>query len=141
MSDAGPCIFCEIVAGRAPAARIYETETTLAFLDLFPAATGHSLVIPKHHHRDLFDADPETLPAVVETARCVARALRTALRPDGLGVFQLNGRAAGQTVFHYHIHLIPRSQGDSLRVHGREAADRECLERDARRIAEALEAR
>ncbi len=139
MSEANPCIFCEIVARRAPAARVYENEKTLAFLDLFPAATGHTLVIPKLHYRDLFEADRETLPAVVETARCVARALRTALRPDGLGVFQLNGRAAGQTVFHYHIHLIPRNEGESLRLHGREAAGRERLERDARRIAEALE--
>lgn len=141
MSETGPCIFCEIVAQRAAAARIAEDEHTVAFLDLFPVAAGHTLVIPKVHYPNLFEAVPETLTAVMEAARRVARAIRTALRPDGLAVFQLNGRAAGQTVFHYHVHLIPRHDGDQLRLHGREAAAREELENVARQIAAALETR
>lgn len=132
-------MFCEIVAGRAPAARVVEDAQTLAFLDLFPVAPGHALVIPKTHYANLFEAGPETLAPVALTARRVARAIRSALEPDGLAVFQLNGRAAGQTVFHYHMHLIPRHDGDTLRLHGREAADRDELESTARRIAAAIE--
>jgi len=139
MSEAAPCIFCEIIAQRAPAARVVEDPHTLAFLDLFPVAPGHALVIPKVHYPNLFEATPQTLAAVIETARRVARAIRTALQPDGLAVFQLNGRAAGQTVFHYHVHLIPRHEGDTLRLHGREVASREELEAVAQRIAAALE--
>ena len=133
------CIFCAIVAGRAPAARIAETEHALAFLDLFPAADGHALVIPKTHYENLFEADEETLPDVHRLARLVALAMRRALAPDGLVVFQLNGAAAGQTVFHYHAHLLPRTAGSELRIHGRQQADPAQLAALAARIAAALE--
>lgn len=133
------CIFCRIVAGKAPAARIAETEHALAFLDLFPVAEGHCLVIPKRHYENLFEADEITLPAVHLLARRVARALRAALAPDGLMITQLNGVAAGQTVFHYHAHLIPRQQGAPLALHGRRQATSDELEGLARRIAAALE--
>ena len=133
------CIFCAIVAGRAPAARIAETEHALAFLDLFPAADGHALVIPKTHYENLFEADEETLPDVHRLARRVALAMRRALAPDGLVVFQLNGAAAGQTVFHYHAHLLPRTAGSELRIHGRQQADPAQLAALAARIAAALE--
>lgn len=133
------CIFCRIVRREAPAAIVHEDEHTLAFMDLFPVSEGHTLVIPKQHYPTLFEATEDTLPAVALTARRVARAIRTALRPDGLGVFQLNGEAAGQTVFHYHAHLIPRAHGDALRLHGRRPAEPEELGRVAARIAAALE--
>jgi len=132
------CIFCAIVAGRAPAARIAESEHALAFLDLFPVAEGHALVIPKSHYENLFEADETTLPDVHLLARRVALAMRRALAPDGMMVFQLNGAAAGQTVFHYHAHLLPRTAGTELRLHGREAADRGRLGEVAARIAAAL---
>jgi histidine triad (HIT) family protein len=133
------CIFCQIVAGRAPAARVAESEHALAFLDLFPAAEGHALVIPKPHYENLFEADVETLPDVHLLARRVALAMRRALAPDGMMVFQLNGAAAGQTVFHYHAHLLPRSAGSELRIHGRQKADPAKLSELAARIAAQLE--
>lgn len=133
-----PCIFCEIVAGRAPAARIYEDDAVLVFLDLFPAAAGHTLVIPKLHYENLFEAEEPSLLAVTRAARRGAHALRNAMAPDGLTVVQLNGAAAGQTVFHYHVHLIPRHHGDVLKVHGRVAAQREELVARAREIAAAF---
>ena len=133
------CIFCQIVAGRAPAARVAESEHALAFLDLFPAAEGHALVIPKPHYENLFEADVETLPDVHLLARRVALAMRRALAPDGMMVFQLNGAAAGQTVFHYHAHLLPRSAGSELRIHGRQKADPARLSELAARIAARLE--
>jgi len=133
------CIFCQIVAGRAPAARIAESEHALAFLDLFPAAEGHALVIPKPHYENLFEADVETLPDVHLLARRVALAMRRALAPDGMMVFQLNGAAAGQTVFHYHAHLLPRGAGSEMRIHGRQKADAAELDELAARIAAALD--
>jgi histidine triad (HIT) family protein len=133
------CIFCKIVAGEAAATKITETEHALAFLDLFPATPGHALVIPKIHYENLFEATPETLPAVHLLARRVARAIRSALQPDGLMVFQLNGAAAGQTVFHYHAHLIPRMAESEFKLHGRQRADDAELDAIARRIASALE--
>ncbi len=133
-----PCIFCEIVAGRAEAARIFEDDDVLVFLDLFPATPGHTLIIPKRHYENLFEADAESPLAVMRTARRGAHALRKALEPDGLTVVQLNGTAAGQTVFHYHVHLIPRNHGDELKIHGRKAAERAALDEQAARLAQAF---
>jgi histidine triad (HIT) family protein len=133
------CIFCQIASGEGPAARIAENEHALAFLDLFPTTEGHTLVVPKRHYEDLFGSDDETLAAVHQLSRRVACALRKALGPDGLMVFQLNGAAAGQTVFHYHAHLLPRQAGSELRLHGRQRADARELAALAERIAAALE--
>lgn len=138
MIEKPDCIFCAIVAGRAPAAKIAESEHALAFLDLFPVTEGHALVIPKTHYENLFEADATTLPDVHLLARRVALAMRRALAPDGLMMFQLNGAAAGQTVFHYHAHLLPRMAGTELRLHGRQAADRAQLAEIAARIAAAV---
>jgi histidine triad (HIT) family protein len=107
-----PSIFSRIVAGEIPAVRIYEDDQTLAFLDIGPASRGHSLVIPKAESADLFDTPPETLAAVMRTAQRVARALKEVLGCDGMNLIQNNGSAAGQTVFHLHVHLIPRWEGD-----------------------------
>jgi histidine triad (HIT) family protein len=139
MSPEAGCIFCRIVAGEAPAALLAESEDAVAFLDLFPVAEGHALVIPRAHYENLFEATEATLPAVHLLVRRVARGIRRALAPDGLMVTQLNGAAAGQTVFHYHAHLIPRRAGTPLQLHGRTAADPAALETVARRIRAALE--
>lgn len=139
MSRSLDCIFCRIVAGEAGAERIAETEHALAFMDLFPVSEGHCLVIPKVHYANLFESDETTLPQVHLLARRVARAMRKALAPDGLMITQLNGAAAGQTVFHYHAHLIPRQQGSALSLHGRRMAQAAELDGLARRIAAALE--
>lgn len=134
------CIFCRIVSGAAPAHRVYEDERTLAFMDLFPVADGHTLVIPKTHGTNLLDTAPQDLAEVIVHSRRVAHALRAVFAPDGIGVFQLNGAAAGQTVFHYHMHLIPRMQGDPLEIHSRALGDPARLAENAQRLAEALDA-
>lgn len=105
-------IFSKIVSGDIPAVKVYEDDVTLAFLDIGPASRGHTLVIPKDEHPDLYAMPPETLAAVAQSVQKVALALREVLQPDGLNIVQNNGAAAGQTVFHYHVHLIPRWDGD-----------------------------
>jgi histidine triad (HIT) family protein len=105
-------IFTRIVSGEIPAAKIYEDELTLAFLDINPASRGHTLVICKPELPSLLDLPPELLCAVSSTTQRVAQALTRALQPDGINIIQNNGAAAGQTVFHYHVHVIPRWNGD-----------------------------
>ncbi|MBI3784668.1 MAG: HIT family protein [Deltaproteobacteria bacterium] len=117
------CIFCKIVRGEAPANKVYEDDHTLAFMDIFPVTDGHTLVITKDHFANLFEASTEALLAVAATAKRVAHALETVVKPDGLMVFQLNGAAAGQTVFHYHMHLMPRAHGEPLALHARQPGD------------------
>jgi histidine triad (HIT) family protein len=133
------CIFCRIVDEQAPAHTVYEDDRILVFMDIFPVADGHTLVIPKAHATNLLETDEADLSAVIAWSKRVAGALRRVLAPDGIGVFQLNGAAAGQTVFHYHMHLIPRMQGDALQIHSRTPGDPERLAELAGRLAEALE--
>ncbi len=132
------CIFCEIVRGDATCFRVYEDELALVFMDAFPVGDGHLLIVPKRHYENLFEVDEASLQRVVGHSRRLALALRRALSPDGIAVHQLNGAAAGQTVFHYHMHLIPRRHGDPLGFHGRRRADPAELREVAERIAEAL---
>ena len=108
------CVFCSIVAGSLPAHRIYEDQDTLAFLDIHPAAAGHTLVVPKTHATDLFTIAPETAAAVMRSATRVARRLDEVLTPDGLTVIQTNRAAGWQDVFHLHMHLVPRWDTDTL---------------------------
>jgi histidine triad (HIT) family protein len=108
-----PSIFSRIVSGEIPALKIYENHETLAFMDINPAAHGHTLVISKGEYRDVWTIPPETLAAVAHTTQRVAIAIRHALKPDGLNIIQNNGAAAGQAVFHFHVHLIPRWEGDN----------------------------
>jgi histidine triad (HIT) family protein len=117
-------IFARIVRGQIPAARIFEDAETLAFMDAFPQSRGHCLVIHKASTaRNLFEISPADLCAVMTTARNVAQAVRAALAPDGLLISQFNGSAAGQTVFHLHVHIIPRWEGQPLGRHGAGMAD------------------
>jgi len=117
------CIFCKIVRGAAPAQRVHEDEHTLALMDILPVTDGHTLVITKGHFENLFEASTEALQAVTATAKRVAHALQDTLAPEGMMVFQLNGAAAGQTVFHYHMHLLPRAAGEPLALHTRVPGD------------------
>jgi histidine triad (HIT) family protein len=121
-----------------PSFRVHEDESTLTFLDLFPVTEGHTLVVTKQHFPNVFEASEPALTAVAATSLKVARAIRKALEPDGLAVAQLNGEAAGQTVFHYHMHLIPRTAGEPFRLHGRRRGDPERLRQVAGAIAQAL---
>jgi histidine triad (HIT) family protein len=108
------CIFCRIVAGEIPCHTIAEDELTLAFLDIHPLSRGHTLVIPRRHSATILDATPDDLAAVARMSRHVASGLDQALQPDGISVFQNNGTAAGQDVFHYHTHLVPRWDNDGI---------------------------
>jgi histidine triad (HIT) family protein len=114
MSDT--CIFCAIARGDAPARVIHEDDRTLAFMDLFPLTRGHALVIPKVHSENLFDASIEDVTAVTRTAQTVAQAAMRAYGADGLNLLQTNGVAAMQTVFHLHVHVLPRYVGDGFKV-------------------------
>jgi histidine triad (HIT) family protein len=105
-------IFSRIVNGEIPAHKVYEDDQTLAFLDINPGARGHTLVIPKAEYPGLLDMPDELLAAVSQTTRRVARAITDALQPDGFNIVQNNGAAAGQVVFHFHVHIIPRWEGD-----------------------------
>ncbi len=128
------CIFCRIVEGQAPCFKVYEDERVLSFMDLNPASDGHALVITKEHAQSLFEVSEEALTAVGLASRRIAGALRDTLQPDGLRVYQLNGRAAGQSVFHYHMHLVPCASGRLAGPHGSRPGDPERL----RELADAL---
>ena len=132
------CIFCRIVRGEAPAHRVDEDALTLAFMDAFPVTDGHTLVITKAHYPDIFATSESALAAVASMSHRIAAAIRAALAPDGLMVFQLNGAAAMQTVFHYHMHLMPRRAGEPLALHSRVPGDPARLAEVARLIAGAL---
>ncbi len=134
------CIFCRIVRGEAPCDPVHEDEHTLTFMDLFPVGEGHTLIVPKRHYPNLLEADETSLLAVSANSRRLALAIRRALGPDGIGVHQLNGAAAGQTVFHYHMHLIPRNDGDPVTLHGLIRGVPEAMRETATKIREALAA-
>ena len=109
-------IFARIIGGEIPAAKVYEDDHTYAFLDISPATRGHTLVVCKDELPGLLDLSPDLLAAVARTTQIVARALVAALNPDGFNIVQNNGHAAGQTVFHYHVHIIPRWESDGALV-------------------------
>lgn len=133
--DAGN-IFAKILRGEAPAVKVYEDDHVLAFMDVFPQARGHTLVIPKQSTaRNLLEEAPEVLGPLAAGVQRVARAVRAALKPDGLMISQFNGTAAGQTVFHLHVHIIPRWEGVALGRHGGGMADMDELTALAAQIA------
>jgi histidine triad (HIT) family protein len=115
MSDAG-CIFCKILAGELPARIIDEDERTAAFMDIAPATRGHALVVPRAHAADLLSCEPEDLQAVILAAQRLARRMKECLSADGVNLLNSCGTAAWQTVFHFHVHVIPRYDGDPLRL-------------------------
>ena len=129
-------IFAKILRGEMPAVRVFENDDVLAFLDVFPQAQGHTLVIPKHSTaRNLLDEVPEVIGPLMLGVQRVARAVRIALNPDGLMISQFNGAPAGQTVFHLHVHIIPRWEGVALGRHGQGMADMDELKALAAQIA------
>jgi len=113
-------IFSKILRGEIPSARVFEDDHVYAFMDAFPQGRGHTLVIPKHSRaRNLLEEEPEKLSQLILGVQRVARAVRAALNPDGVMIFQLNGAPSGQTVFHLHFHILPRWEGDGpLGRHG-----------------------
>ena len=108
------CIFCKIIAGELPCAKVYEDEHTLAFLDIHPVRPGHTLIVPKTHGQDFLDCDPAVFRDMMQATQKVARAVVKATGAEGFNLGVNNGRAAGQVIFHLHLHVIPRSPGDGL---------------------------
>jgi histidine triad (HIT) family protein len=132
-------IFARLIRGEIPSARIWEDDDVLAFMDAFPQASGHCLVISKTSRaRNLLDVEPEVLRKLTAAVQRTARAVRAALEPDGVIVTQYNGSPAGQTVFHLHFHIIPVRDGAELKRHGGGMADMATLQAQANAIAARL---
>ena len=110
------CIFCKIAAGDIPSATIYEDEDFRVILDIEPASKGHALILPKEHYANLYELSDELLAKVLLVAKKVITAMTEVLGCDGYNVLQNNGEAAGQTVFHFHMHLIPRYKDDDVNI-------------------------
>lgn len=137
--DAGN-IFAKIIRDEAPAARVFEDDYSLVFMDAFPQARGHMMVIAKQSRaRNILDVEPEELQRLVLTVQRVVRAAKVALKPDGIMVSQFNGAPAGQSVFHLHFHVIPRWEGVALGRHGQGMADPKELAELAHLIASNLD--
>jgi histidine triad (HIT) family protein len=112
----GGCIFCAIVEGSAPSETVYADEHTVAFMDINPATDGHTLVIPRTHVRDLWEISETEAARVMEASVRVAALMQRALAPDGMNILHATGAVAFQSVFHFHLHLIPRYVGDPIRL-------------------------
>lgn len=133
-------IFAKIVRGEIPSVKIFEDDAVLAFMDAFPQSKGHCLVISKTSKaRNLLEVEPEVLARVMAAVQRLTRAVVKALKPDGVVVTQFNGAPAGQTIFHLHVHVIPRWEGQAMGRHGGGMADPAELQTLAKQIAAALD--
>ena len=133
------CVFCKIVAGEIPASVVYQDEHTIAFMDIGAVNPGHMLVACKPHVENVFGLDDALAAAVMRTTARVARALKGAFAPEGVNLFQANGAAAEQTVFHFHVHVLPRRTGDGMKlVWPVQNPPREELQRNAELLRAAL---
>ena len=108
------CIFCKIVRRQAPASIVYEDDAVMAFLDIRPLNEAHTLVIPKNHYVDIFDIPADQLSKIHVVAKQVSAAIKKATNSDGISIIQQNGKAAGQDIFHIHVHVVPRFTGQKL---------------------------
>lgn len=131
------CVFCKIIAGELPSSKVYEDDEVVAFLDIHPVRPGHTLLVPKKHCKDFLDCDPEVGAHLMEAAQKVARAVVAGTRAEGFNLGVNNGRAAGQIIFHLHLHVIPRSEGDGLRLWGQQEYKEGEMESVAERIRNA----
>ena len=137
MSD---CVFCNIVNGQIPSAKVHEDGLTLAFMDIGEVNPGHVLVAVKPHVENIFGLDDTLAAAVFQSAARVARAVKKAYSPEGVTLYQANGSAAGQTVYHFHLHLVPRYDKDGMRlIWPAKNPPREQLEANAARLRAVLE--
>ncbi len=133
-------IFAKIIRGEAPAIKVFEDDTALAFMDIFPQSDGHTLVIPKAFGAtNILDADSGALAALIARVQHVAKGVAAALQPDGIRIIQFNGAPAGQTVYHLHFHIIPVFEGTAVKRHAGEKADFAVLEKLAAKIRAAIE--
>jgi len=135
MTADADCLFCKIIAGEIPCFNLFENDETLAFMDINPANEGHALVIPKEHSRDVHAVSEAAITATVTTAKKIAAAIDKTLNPDGLNLLQCNGPAAAQSVFHFHMHVLPRLEGDELKLNwGLKPGDMDAIGALAERI-------
>ena len=132
-------IFAKILRGEIPSHRVYETADAVAFMDVMPQGVGHTLVLPKAASRNLLDADPARLGALMQAVQTVARAVKTAFAADGVMIVQYNEAPAGQSVFHLHFHVIPRFEGVPLKPHTGKMEDPQVLATNAEKVRRALE--
>jgi histidine triad (HIT) family protein len=131
------CLFCKIIAGEIPGTIVAEDERTVAFMDISPATRGHLLVVPRNHSRDLLAIEPDDLAAVAATAQRLARVAKDALGADGINLINSCGERAWQTVFHFHLHVIPRYADDAMRLPWTPApGDMEAIQATGRQIKE-----
>jgi histidine triad (HIT) family protein len=131
-------IFAMILRGEFPAYKVYEDDRTLAFLDIMPQAPGHTLVVPKSAARNILDVDPDDLAYLIKIAQKIAKTAKSVFAADGVNVFQFNEPAAGQTVFHLHVHVIPRQEGVPLKPPASIKEDAAVLAEQQQRLAAAL---
>ena len=131
-------IFARILAGLIPCTRVYEDAASLAFMDVMPCADGHVLVIPKRASRNLLDAAPETLAALMPVVQKVAQGAKAGMKAEGVSIWQFNEAAGGQSVFHLHFHILPRWEGVALRPPGGPMAKPELLSAHAAQIIAAM---
>lgn len=127
-------VFAKILRGEIPSFKVYEDDRTFAFMDVMPQSEGHTLVIPKTNARNFFDIDAASLADLIKSTQHVAKAVQKAFEPDGMQIIQFNEPAAGQTVFHIHFHIVPCYEGQSLKTHSRDMADKAVLAEHAERI-------
>ncbi|RWB29234.1 MULTISPECIES: HIT family protein [unclassified Mesorhizobium] len=132
-------IFAKILRGEIPSHRVYEDDAVVAFMDVMPQGPGHTLVVPKAPSRNLLDADPAVFGPLFANVQKVARAVKKAFDADGVTVMQFNEPASGQTVFHLHVHIIPRFEGIPLKPHSGQMEKPEVLAENAGKIRVALE--
>ena len=131
-------VFAKVLRGEIPCHKIYEDEDTLAFLDIMPRTEGHTLVVTKEKARDLFDVRPEALAKLMAVVQKLAPKIKDAVGAEGVLIQQFNGAAAGQTVFHLHVHIIPRKAGEALKPHAGKMADQAQLAATAEKIRKRL---
>ena len=131
-------VFAKVLRGEIPCHKIYEDEDTLAFLDIMPRTEGHALVVTKEKARDLFDVRPEALAKLMAVVQKLAPVIQEAVGAEGVLIQQFNGAAAGQTVFHLHVHILPRQEGEALKPHAGKMADPAALAATAEKIRKRL---
>jgi histidine triad (HIT) family protein len=127
-------VFAKVLRGEIPCHKIYEDDDTLAFLDIMPRTEGHALVITKEKAQDLFDVSPDALARLMAVVQRLAPKIKDAMGAEGVLIQQFNGTAAGQTVFHLHVHIIPRKEGETLKLHAGKMEDQAKLAATAEQI-------
>jgi histidine triad (HIT) family protein len=132
-------IFAKILRGEADAFRVFENDECLAFLDVMPQSDGHTLVLPKAPVQNIFELDERSASALILTVQHITHGVQTAFEPQGIRLMQLNGAAAGQTVFHLHVHIIPCYEGQGLQRHSEDMAPADVLVEHAKKLRTAIE--